>query len=84
MQKRHLPTAFRKRGQGLINLSFALSQSDLHNLSEIRAAFGRHHGVIASTSILLGLALKALLDEVRAGNVRWSEDLRSTVREGQR
>lgn len=84
MQKRHLPTAFRKPGQSLANLSFALSRSDLDNLAEIRTAFGRNHGVIASTSILLGLALKALLDEVRAGKVRWSDDLRSTVREAQR
>ena len=84
MQKRHLPTAFRKPGQGLANLSFALSRSDLDNLAAARSAFAQAHGVIASTSILLGLALRALLDEVRAGKVRWSDDLRSTVKETQR
>ena len=84
MQKRHLPTAFRKPGQGLTNLSFALARSDLDNLTEIRTAFERAHGVIASASILLGLALTALLDEVRAGKVCWSDDLRSTVKEARR
>lgn len=84
MQKRHLPTAFRKPGQGLSNLSFALSRADLDNLAEVRTAFEHAHGVIASTSILLGLALTAIRDEVRAGKVRWSDDLRSTVLEAQR
>ena len=84
MQKRHPPTAYRKPGQGLTKQNFALSRADLDNLAEARAAYEKSRGVIASTSILLGLALRALVDEVRAGKVRWSDDLRTTVREAQR
>lgn len=84
MHKRHLPTAYRKPGQGLIKQNFALSREDLDNLAEVRAAFEDTHSVVVSTSILLGLALKAILDEVRAGKVRGSDDLRSTVSEAQR
>lgn len=80
MKTRPAPVAYRKHGQGLSKQTFQLSAGDLNNLQEVRGAFTAAHGVTASTSIILSLALKAITDEVRAGRVRWSDDLRSTVR----
>ncbi|MDU0342981.1 hypothetical protein [Bosea rubneri] len=80
MKIRSVPTAYRKHGQDLSKQTFQLSADDLNNLQEVRSAFTAAHGVAASTSIILSLALKSITDEVRAGRVRWSDDLRSTVR----
>ena len=81
MQKRSLPTAYRKHGQGLVKQNYQLSRNDLAKLAEARTAFERTHQVTASVSIVVSLAIAALVDEIRGGTVRYSDDLPSTVRD---
>jgi hypothetical protein len=74
---------FRKHGQGLTKQNLQLSRRDVDNLAEVRGALSTYK-VSTSTSIILGLALAAIIDEVRGGKVRWWHDLRCTVRRPRR
>jgi hypothetical protein len=74
---------FRKRGQALTKQNLQLSHRDVDNLAEVRGALSTYK-VSTSTSIILGLALAAIIDEVRGGKVHWWDDLRSTVRRPRR
>jgi len=79
MKRRDRPTVYRKRGQELINHGFRLTVNDTANLEEIRRAYESNYPFSVSTSIIVGVALQALVEEARSGKVRSTPDLYISV-----
>ena len=79
MKRRDKPTVYRKRGQELINHGFRLTATDTANLEEIRRAYEDNYPFSVSTSIIVGVALQALVEEARSGKVRTTPDLYISV-----
>lgn len=75
MIRRKKPTVYRKHGQQLTTHTFKLTQSDVTHLERIRTAYEDRYGFSVSTSIIIGVALQSLADEVRAGTIRSTPDL---------
>lgn len=80
MRRRNKPTVYRKRGQKLINHGFRLTEADTANLEEIRDAYEGKYPFTVSTSIIVGVALQALVEETRSGKIRSTPDLYISTR----
>jgi len=79
MKRRDKPTVYRKRGQELINHAFRLTVDDTQNLEEVRRAYEANYPFSVSTSIIIGVALQALVEEARSGKIRTTPDLYVSV-----
>lgn len=75
MIKRQKPTVYRKRGTPLTRHNFALTKDDVRKLEYIRTAYENGRNFSVSTSIILGIALDALYQEVCRGRLRSHRDL---------
>lgn len=74
MKSKTSPVVYRSRNQSLTAKNFKLSSGDLARIAQLRTAFEAHHNVRASTSVILSLAIEAMMDEVAAGRVRTSAE----------
>lgn len=79
MKSRTKPKVYRKRGQGLTEHGFKLTATDTANLREIKSAYEDHFPFAVSTSIVVSVALQALIEEVRSGKIRSTPDLYISV-----
>lgn len=79
MQNRTKPKIYRKRGQILTHHSFTLTATDAENLEEVRRAYASNYPFLVSNSIIVGVALQALVEETRSGKIRSTPDLYISV-----
>lgn len=75
MKLRTVPTVCRKHGQGLTKFTFHLSRSDTAKIEQIRRAYENTRGFSLSTSLVVSLAIDALVEEIRQGHLRMNPEL---------
>jgi hypothetical protein len=75
MKRRTVPTVCRKHDQGLTKVTFHLSAPDTAGIEKIRSTYETTKGFSLSTSLVVSLAIDALLAETRAGHLRTNPEV---------